>query len=268
MIITSSANPRIKQIRKLRDRKERQETGLFYLEGLRIVAEAAEQGAALDTLIYAPELLSSEFGQQLVDQVMRQGVPVLEVSAEVFRGLSLKEGPVGIAAVVRQQWVDLDSVTIQPGRPWVALDSVADPGNLGTILRTLDSAGGSGLILLDHSTDPYDPTSIRASMGAVFSIKLVQAGLAQFAAWKRARSVFLVGTSDKARVNYHAYPYPSELVLLMGSERQGLQPEHLNLCDEVVAIPMAGSSDSLNLAVATGIVLYELVNQRSERGRD
>lgn len=263
-VISSLANPRIKQIRKLREHKERKASGLFYVEGLRAAAEAVQQRAEIDTLVVAPELLTSEFGQELVVKAGKSGVPVLEVSAEVFQGISLKEGPVGIAAVVKQRWETLDQVRVEAGKTWVALDSVADPGNLGTIMRTHDAVGGSGIILLDHSTDPYDPTAIRASMGAVFTQRLVRASLAEFAEWKRSSGAALVGTSDKAATDYAAYRYPEKTVVLMGSERQGLQEQHLALCDAVVAIPMVGRSDSLNLAVATGIVLYEVFNQRRE----
>lgn len=261
-LITSSANPRVKAIRKLRERKERQASGLFYVEGLRIVAEAARQGAILDTLIVAPELLDSAFARELAGDIAGRGVPLLEVSAAVFASFSLKEGPAGLAAVVRQQWAGLEQVEPDPVRTWVALDSIADPGNLGTILRTHDAVAGRGVILLDHTTDPYDPTSIRASMGAVFTQTLVRATFDQFAAWVRAHDVTLVGTSDKAQADYAACDFPPNLILLMGSERQGLPEGHLRLCDQVVAIPMLGSSDSLNLAVATGVVLYEIHNQR------
>ncbi len=293
-MITSPANERVKAIRKLQERKARQESGLFTIEGLRIVAEAVEQQAAIDTLVVAPELLKSSFGQQLVAEQRARGVPVLEVSGEVFQRISLKEGPQGIAAVVRQRWLALEDVGFRPSsrrdaetrrggdgemRPtntWVALDSVADPGNLGTILRTHDAVGGSGVILLDQSTDPYDPSAVRGSMGALFSQELVRATFAEFAAWKRRidcprtrdrsrAAVRVIGTSDKARMDYHTYRYPPELVLLMGSERQGLSEEHLALCDAVVSIPMLGKSDSLNLAVATAVVLYEILNQRREK---
>ncbi len=273
-MITSLANERVKQIRKLYERKTRQESGLFLAEGLRIVAEAADEGAAIETLIVAPELLKNEFGQQFVADQQAKGLPVLEVSADVFRRISLKEGPQGLAAVVRQKWTALQDACVQEScinegetwrsGTWVALDSVADPGNLGTILRTHDAVGGRGVILLDQSTDPYDPSAARASMGALFSQQLVRASFAEFADWKRQTGIPLVGTSDKAEADYHAYRYPNPLVVLMGSERQGLQEQHLRLCDAVVSIPMQGKSDSLNLAVATAVVLYEIFNQRRE----
>lgn len=263
-MITSPANERIKNIRKLQDRKTRQESGLFLIEGLRVVAEAAEQGAQIETLITAPELLRSEFGLHLVEAQRGRGTEVLEVGAEVFRRLSVKEGPQGLAAVVQQSWLPLEQVQLAEGRSWVALDSVADPGNLGTILRTLDASGGQGVILLDQSTDPYDPSAARASMGALFTQRLVRASFEAFADWKRKTAAWVVGTSDRARMDYHAYQYPPALVLFMGSERQGLSERHLALCDEVVSIPMLGAADSLNLAVATAVVLYEILNQRRD----
>jgi TrmH family RNA methyltransferase len=273
-MITSLSNERIKTIRKLQDRKSRQESGLFYIEGLRIVAEALEQAAAgrakVDTLVVAPDLLKSSFGQQLVTEQRELGVPVLEVSSEVFERISLKEGPQGIAAVMQQQWQSVEETRLKVGQAlashtWVALDSVADPGNLGTILRTHDAVGGQGVILLDQTTDPYDPSAVRGSMGALFTQALVRASFSEFARWKRQHGYPVVGTSDKAEMDYHQYRYPPELVLLMGSERQGLQEHHLALCDAVVSIPMLGKSDSLNLAVATAVVLYEILNQRREK---
>lgn len=259
--ITSLSNPRVKAIRKLRDRKERQQSGLFYVEGVRIVAEAVQLPENLETLIVAPELLTSDFAHGLVYEQLERGVPVLEVSPQVFETISLKEGPTGLAAVMRQNWNSLSAVDMKEDQTWVALDSVADPGNLGTILRTNDAVGGMGVILLDNATDPFDPTSIRASMGAIFSQNLIRASFSEFASWKQSINVPLIGTSDKAKTHYHRCIYPSACVLIMGSERQGLQPQHLQLCDEVVRIPMVGRSDSLNLAVATGIVLYEIFNQ-------
>lgn len=263
--IISTANPKVKALRKLRERKERAQSGLFYIEGLRIVGEALQHRADVSTLVAAPELLSSDFGEDLLHEAYNRGVPVMEVSAAVFESFSLKEGPQGIAAVVRQRWMALEAVQPVPGDLWVALDAVADPGNLGTILRTADATGARGVILLDHSTDPYDPTAIRASMGAIFSQHLVRATFDEFLAWKIHQSIGLVGTSDKASMDYHSCVYPDPMVLLMGSERMGLHERALQACDMVVAIPMLGSSDSLNLAVATGVALYEILNQRRDR---
>jgi len=261
-MITSSANPTIKQIRKLRDRKERQQTGLFYAEGLRIVIEAAHQNASIQTLVYAPEILTSEQGMQEIRELQKRGTDIVEVSESVFRSLALKDDPQGIAAVVAQAWLSLDQIKLGDSDLWVALEEVADPGNLGTILRTCDGVGAKGVVLLDHSTDPYDPTAMRASMGAVFTQKLVKTDLDHFRAWAKANDVPLIGTSGAARLDYHIFTYPTKFMLLMGSERQGLSEKALAMCDEVVRIPMTGQADSLNLAVATAVVLYEVYNNR------
>lgn len=261
-MITSTSNTRIKDIRKLRDRKERQQAGVYYLEGLRIVGEAVQTGAPIEAVVYSPDLLKSEFGLHLVELQRARGVDLLEVSPEVFRSIALKEGPQGIAAVVRQKWFSLEEIELQASETWVGLDAVADPGNLGTIMRTHDAVGGAGLIILDQATDPFDPVAIRASMGAVFSQKLVKASFEQFATWKKSCNYPVVGTAGASSEDYVEISYPSKLVLLMGSERMGLQENHIRLCDRMVRIPMVGRSDSLNLAVATAVVLYEIFNQR------
>lgn len=263
-MITSPSNSTIKQIRKLRDRKERQRSGLFFVEGLRIVGEALDSNWHIDRLIYSPALLNSLFGQQLIENFQTSGGRVLSVSEEVFLSLSSKEGPQGIAAVIHQKWAELEEIVPRDEEIWVALDSVADPGNLGTILRSNDAAGARGVILLDQCTDPYDPVSIRASMGAVFNQVLIRSNFQEFAKWKKNHSVPVIGTSDKAKVDYHFFKYPDRMVLLMGSERLGLQEKHFAICDEMVAIPMRGKSDSLNLAVATALCVYEIYNKRRE----
>jgi RNA methyltransferase, TrmH family len=263
-MLTSPSNPRIKLIRKLHERKARQESGLFYMEGLRIVAEALETHARLDYLVYCPDLLTNSFGKQTLAKAVQSGIEALEVNADTFHGFALKEGPQGLAAVARQHWTPLEEVNPDPGALWIALDAVADPGNLGTILRTGDSAGARGLILLDNATDPFDPTAVRASMGSIFAQKVVKTGAAEFLAWKKATGFPLVGTTGAASDLYHAVRYPSPCILLSGSERQGLSQPLLAACDLLVKIPMVGRSDSLNLAVATGIVLYEIFNQRKQ----
>lgn len=261
MIISSTTNARIKQIRSLSHRRERERTGLFFIEGIRIVSEAIQMGAEIDTLISAPDLLKSQFAVELLSKARNQGIPCLEVTPEVFKTLSVKEGPQGLGAVVHQRWERLDAVRLGNELCWVALDSAQDPGNIGTILRTSDAVGSRGLILLGNCADPYDPSALRASMGALFSQGLAKASFSEFVHWKRQHSYTVVGTSGAATLDYRQASYTSPLVLLMGSEREGLSTEQQALCDSMVRIPMVGRSDSLNLAVATGVVLYEIFYQ-------
>ncbi len=263
MLISSLANPRIKQIRSLAQRSERERTQLFFAEGIRIVAEAIQLHAEIHTLIYAPTLLKSQFGLELVQQQQAQGTTLLEVSADVFKSLSIKDGPQGLGAVVQQRWHTLEQIQGNDGLCWIALDAAQDPGNIGTILRTSDAVGSAGLILLGQSADPYDASALRASMGAIFSQQLIKASFSQFAQWTKHHSLHVIGTSDSASVLYRRATYSRPLVLLMGSEREGLSAEQQAICDTMVSIPMVGRSDSLNLAVATGIVLYEIFHQNA-----
>lgn len=259
-MITSPANPAVKAIRALRQRKEREATGRCFVEGIRLVAEAARAGA-LERLVVAPALLTSAFARDLVAEQAGAGVATLEVSAEVFATLSQKDGPQGLAAVARQRWVELARAALGPPPGWVALVEPADPGNLGTIMRTADAVGAAGVIIVGPGADPYDPAALRASMGAAFALGLARASWGELLAWRAAAGAAMVGTSDQAPADFQSVAYPQPLVLLMGSERQGLAPEQLAACDQVVSIPMRGRGDSLNLAVATGVMLYELLRQ-------
>ena len=261
MIITSFANQKVKLIRKLEQKKYRQETGLFFIEGLRTVGEAVQMGAPIQALVFAPDLLVSEFGQSLLDHPAVEKVDRIEVSQEIYEKIAHKQGPQGIGALVHQDWRDLEAIEPQPSDLWVALDAIADPGNLGTIMRTSDAVCARGIILLGNSTDPHDPTAVKASMGAIFSLELVRTEWEAFTQWKKSHSLTMVGTSDSAREDYQKVSYQRPSILLMGSERHGLSPQQQSTCDHMVFIPMAGRSDSLNLAVATGVMLYEMYNQ-------
>jgi RNA methyltransferase, TrmH family len=263
-LITSTANEQVKFIRKLREKKYRSESGLFYVEGIRIVVEAM-QSDRVKTLIVAPELVQSKVIEEVLAESTKKGVALLEVSAAVFETFSLKDGPQGVAALVEQKWQSVENINFKDMGLWVGLDAVADPGNLGTIMRTLDAVGARGIFLIGPCTDPYDPSAIRASMGAVFSLQLVKVDIAGMTALKGNNSLFVVGTSDAAKEDYQQVKFPADMVLMMGSERQGLQKELMDLCDHMVSIPMAGKSDSLNLAVATGVMLYEVYNQQRRK---
>ncbi|MDQ2742866.1 MAG: RNA methyltransferase [Chloroflexota bacterium] len=265
-VITSKSNPRVKAIRALRHRKEREATSLFFVEGIRIVTEAVELEVPIIEYVVAPELLTSRRGQETDAKLQARHIPRLEVSVEVFQTLSVKEGPRGIGAVVRQRWMQLEDVRLETGIGWVALDAPQDPGNVGTILRTCDAVGAAGVMLLDQATDPYDPTALRASMGAIFSRHLVRAEFPQFLSWTREHGYPLVGTSDAAETLYDCTDYRLPLILLMGNEQHGLSPDQQAACGLMVRIPMAGRSDSLNLAVANGVMLYELLRRERRRG--
>ena len=261
-MLSSRNNPTIKQIRALRQRKERERTGSYWLEGLRLVGEAVELQAPIKQLIVAPDLLKRDYAQQVVEQARTQPLEIIEVSAEVFQSLSSKDGPQGLGAVVEQHWTALDQ--LQPGDSlgWIALREASDPGNLGTILRTSDAVGIQGIILIGPSTDPYDPATVRASMGAILSQSVTRTEWTTLLKWIEQQQLTLVGSADSSADDYQAIAYPRPLVVLMGSEREGLTQEQQAACHHVVRIPMVGRSDSLNLAVATSLIVYEIFNQQ------
>jgi TrmH family RNA methyltransferase len=262
-MITSPANPRIKMLRKLQSRKYRDETGWYYLEGPRHIVEAISRQVSIEYVVICPDLLSN--AQDTLARITTHLPPekILEVNPETFRGFSTKDGPKGLAAVLHQEWASLTDMKPE-GLCWVALSSVANPGNLGTILRTCDAVGVHWLILLDRSTDPYDPTALRAGMGTHFSVNIVKTTFDELVGWKRSHKVKMIGTSDQAEQDYHQTRYPSNCILLMGSEREGLTPQQVEHCDQLVRIPMTGRADSLNLAVATSVLLYEMYNHKRD----
>ena len=268
-MITSPANPHIKAIRKLNDRKEREQTGLFLTEGLRVVGQALESDFEVIELIYCPELLISEYGQKLVQHCQEKperDIQLTEVSPEVFISIARKDKPQGIAAVVAQKWTNLTEFNCLSAGTLVALEAVQNPGNLGTVLRTCDAVGAKALILLDNSTDPYDPAAVKASMGSIFTIPIVRANFEELQTFLAKNThVQAIGTSDKAANDYCDFDYPDPMLLMMGSEREGLTFYYAQLCKEHVAIPMRGACDSLNLSVATGILLYQIFQSHKRR---
>jgi len=261
MIITSFSNPKVKAIRKLDGKKYRVASGEFFIEGLRTVGEAVPTVAPIKALVVAPDLLVSASGPSLLAHPAVSDVDRIEVSAEIYEKIAHKEGPQGIGAVVQQNWHTLNHLSPNQAALWVALDRIADPGNLGSIMRTADAVGCRGVILLGPSTDPHDPTAVKASMGSIFSLALVKSDWTEFRTWQVENKLTLVGTSDHAAMDYQAVAYRRPLALLMGSERHGLPGKMVSACDALVCIPMAGRADSLNLSVAAAVVLYEIFNQ-------
>ena len=261
MIISSRANERVKQVRALRNKGERDRTATFFVEGRQMLQAALDTGAVIEQAVVAPERLDEEDGA-LVEELRRRGVPLLEVTGPVFDSLSFREEAQAVGAVVRQRWESLSDVKATK-RCWVALPEVQHPGNLGTIIRTCDAVGGDGVILVGRTTDPYHPIAVRGTLGAVFSQRIVRATAAELARWLPGSGCTVVGTSLAGEKDYREADYASRpVVLLMGSERVGLSAEQAALCDELVRIPMAGRVESLNLAVAAALVLYEVLRQR------
>ena len=260
-LISSRSNPLVKQVRALRQKKRRDETELFLVEGIHHVGEAVEAGWEIETLLYAPDLLTSDFARQLVNEQSRRGVRVVALTSDLFTDLADKDHPQGILAVVHQRHLTLEHMTPENFHFGAAVVSPQDPGNVGAILRTLDAAGADGLFLLDGGVELYHPSVVRASMGTLFWKPVVQASFDEFVQWAHHNGCRIIGSSAHASMDYrNVEPANAPTVLLLGSEQKGLTPEQLAACELVVSLPMRGRASSLNLAVAAGVLLYSLVD--------
>lgn len=252
---------------RLHERGVRDQHGLFLVEGVRFVVTACDTGAAIEAFILCPELLSSPLGQMLVRRRRASGARVIRVSADVFRRLSILARPQGVAAVVRKRWSPLPDPR-EVGRDlWLAFEEVRSPGNLGTVMRTAQAAGARGLMVLGSSVDPHDPRAVRPTMGAIFRQRLVRCDHRALHRWRERTGCRIVGTSPEAARDHRTVSYRGPTVLMIGSERRGLSARQLDLCDELVRIPMTRHIDSLNLAAAASVLLYEAYSQRHPVGR-
>jgi TrmH family RNA methyltransferase len=254
--ITSLANPTVKAARALHLRKAREETGLFLAEGLKIVAEAHQLGRTPRILMYGPEAGAHPLLRRIAAATAAAGGEVIEVHREILEKVSRRDNPQTVVAVFEQAFTPLAALDPRAAGCWVALQAVRDPGNLGTIVRTADAAGCGGVILVGECCDPYSVEAVRATMGSIFAVPLFKAGVADFLAWRRGWPGSVVGALLSATTDYRAADYRRPTMVLMGNEQAGLPQELAAACDVNVKIPMRGRADSLNLSVATGIMIY------------
>jgi len=251
-LITSLSNPLIKQVRALHQKKARRESGLFLVEGIHHVGEVIEAGWDVKTVIYSPDTLTSSFAHDLISRLNFAPQPV---TPQVMDSLADKENPQGILAIVRQKQMNFGE--LKPITRAVALVSPQDPGNVGTILRTMDAVGADALFLLDGGVELYHPSVIRSSMGTLFWKPIVQSSFEQFMQWAGSGNYQLIGTSAHAEVEYHTFIPQIPWILVLGNEQKGLSPEQIKACGVTVSLPMKGRVSSLNLSVAAGVLLYQ-----------
>lgn len=258
-LISSRQNALAKRVRRLQQKKYRVRESVFFVEGIRVVLTALEQAAPVETVIYAPELLTSDVALHAIEAYKAQGGDVKMVTADVFQSISTRDNARGLGAIIGTQVKSPDEFAVHDGDIFVAIEDVADPGNLGTIVRTVDAAGAAGVILVGQSTDPFHPTAVRASMGALFAVPLATAdSFAGMWTWARRHQIQTIATSARAEQSFWHAAYRLPALLLLGSEGEGLSAEVKAQADLTVSIPMHGVSSSLNLAVAAGLLLYEL----------
>jgi RNA methyltransferase, TrmH family len=264
--ITSLQNPRIKQLVRLRERRDRDEAGLFLIEGYREVRRALEKSIRLNELYFSPDWFLGENEPALIEQAREAGAQLFELSKDAFAKIAYRERPDGLVALA-PQWKrtldDLGVAGVEKPPFLLVVESIEKPGNLGTILRSADAAGCDAVIVCDAVTDVFNPNVVRASTGVLFSVPVVVADSASVQVWLRSRGIKIVATTPAAPTLYTAADLRGPLAIVMGSEQYGLSEFWLKQSDVSVHIPMVGQADSLNVAMATIITLFEAVRQRN-----
>jgi TrmH family RNA methyltransferase len=257
--VTSLSNPIVKDIRSLAMKKFRDQQNAFMAEGLKLVIDAIDLGWTIRTLVFAKAQRGNATVEKIAARTVASSGLVLEASEKVLGAITRRDNPQMVLGVFEQRWTALKDIRPTDGDVWVALDRVRDPGNLGTVIRTVDAVGAKGLILVGDTTDPFSVETVRATMGSVFAVPVARASAEAFIAWRASAKATVVGTHLKGSVDYRTVDYArGPVVLLMGNEQQGLPDELAHACDQLIRIPQAGRADSLNLAVATGVALYEI----------
>lgn len=264
--ITAFSNPLVKQVRSLREKRHRREQGLFIAEGLRILAEAEEAGQLPRHLFHAAEMRDHPLVRRLSAAAEAAGGEAIETSRDILHKLSGKDNPQTVLGVYDEFATDLAMLDRSTADIWLVAQAMRDPGNLGTMLRTGDAVGAGGLILIDECVDPFSVEAVRASMGALFTQAIARARWPEFLAWLRAGPGALVALSLRTDTDYRTPAYPAPTFLLTGNEAQGLPAEYEDACDLRVKLPMLGKADSLNAAVATAVMAYQVLANRTDGG--
>jgi TrmH family RNA methyltransferase len=258
--ITSASNPLVKRLRALGDRRTRRREGAFVVEGVAPVWQAVDAGADVELLVVCPELLAGSPAESMVTEQEAAGVGVARLSRDLFTRLSDRDGPSGLAAVVRTPDLSPARLPAVTDGFYVATHEMANPGNLGTVIRTAEGLGAAGLLVVGDGADPFSPQAVKASMGSLFHLPVAQLpGLDELFAWAADAGVRTVTSSAKATTTLARAELTRPLVLLLGAERTGLPAEALERSDVDVTIPMAGHATSFNVAVAAGMLMYEIV---------
>ena len=259
-VITSLTNDTVKAVRALNMRKEREATGLFLSEGLKFVGEALDQGRTPRQLLVGSDARPHPLLDKARAETLKAGGEVITVTHDILAKISRKDNPQTVLGVFEQVYAPLDAIRPENAPAWIALEQVRDPGNLGTIIRTADSAGCGGVILIGDCVDPYSVEAVRATMGSVFAVQIARSTAEEFLDWRSRWTGSVVGTRLDAPHGYRDAPFQRPTLILMGNEQAGLTDRLAAACDVNVKIPMRGRADSLNLAVATGIMAYAVTD--------
>ena len=261
--ITSAANPRLRRLRRLARRRVRETGGMFVVEGHRQLRAALEANAAVREVYAARELFLGPGDELLVREAERRGAEVFDLGAAAYRAVASNVRPDGLLALVVRWATGLDSLVL--GRaPLVAVaDGIERPGNLGAIVRAARGAGADALVATDAATDLFHPDAVHGSVGALFHVSIAEARRADAVAALGARAIRVVVATPHAERAYWDADYRGRVAVVVGSERHGVAEAWLDTADDAVSIPMSDGADSLNVAVAAGVVLFEAARQRA-----
>lgn len=261
--ITSVQNARIKDVVRLRDRRPRQEANRFLIEGYRELKRAVDAGHPIETVYYCPEFFLGSNERDLLFHTKAESV---EVTEEVFAKISYRDRPDGLLAVAPQTHrtlSDLETLLSSKKNPFIVVaESIEKPGNLGTILRSCDAAGVDAVIVCDPTTDIHNPNVVRSSVGTLFTIPVIEASAEETLSFLKKKKIAIVAATPHADTEFTKADLTSPVAIAVGTEQYGLTKEWIERADIQVKIPMFGIADSLNVASATTLVLYEVVRQR------
>lgn len=266
MLITSLQNPRIKAMLALRKPRDRREAGVILIEGYRPLLRALDNGFRLNELYICPEFYLGENNEALVARAAEAGAQVTEVTAPVFSKITYRDRPEGLLGVAPQFHRRLDELPLDASF-FVVAESIEKPGNLGTILRSSDAVGVDGVIVCDPTTDIFNPNVVCASIGTLFTVPVVEAPGAETLAWARRRGIKILAATPHAQVSYTDVDLTVPVAIAVGTEQYGLSETWMTGADLQVRIPMMGQADSLNVATATTILLYEVLRQRLAKAK-
>jgi TrmH family RNA methyltransferase len=264
--IQSPHNDQVKNLVKLRERKHRERQGRFLVEGLRELGHALGAGFEIETIYHCPELFSSEAHRSFVDRIRRERSHSLTRMSEVaFSKAAGREGPDGLIAIGKQQGHSLHELELTESPLILILEGIEKPGNLGAILRSADGAGADAIVLVDCILDYYNPNAIRSSQGLIFALPIVSASREQVRSWLQSHHIHTVAATPDTENLHWSADYTQATALLFGSESDGLTDYWLNEADKRIRIQMNGRADSLNVAAAAAVCLYEARRQRDTR---
>ena len=265
--IASPANPRIRAVAALRDRRERIAAGRTLVDGAREIGRAITANAPLEEAFASPALVRTDEAKATLRALIEAGVPVTRVSERAFERLAFGDRSDGIVAVAPIPTTHLSDLVLPSDPLVVVLESLEKPGNLGAVLRTADGAGASAVVVADARTDPWNPNAIRASLGTIFSVPLAAAATHATLDWLRAAGLRVVAARVDATRTYTEADLSGPLAIVFGAEAEGLSSAWSGSEVETVGIPMRGIADSLNVSAAAAVLVYEARRQRDRRGR-